>query len=79
MATNVPNDPRDERRLQAALDVLRRWRKDAIRSHAQTTNEEMRRVYRQRADDAEYLVFRLEQLLRPAGPPEFRESGENGG
>lgn len=65
MATNVPNDPRDERRLQAALDVLRRMKRDAIKSYAQTTSEDMRRLYRQRADDAEYLAFRLEQLLHP--------------
>lgn len=62
----IPGDPADQARLENALDVLRKWKRDAIRGYNTTTNDAMRAVYRQRADDAEYLAFRLEALLHPS-------------
>lgn len=66
--TTVPSmlpDRKAQARIEAALTDLREWKRKAIIAYAQEPDDYKRAQLRRHADDLEYVVFRLGQLLHP--------------
>lgn len=64
MATNVPEHV-NRRNLERGLAELRKWRKHAIKSYAQTENDRYQTRLRLLVEDLELAVYILERLLTP--------------
>lgn len=66
MPTTVPNLPPSSRRnIERALRELRAWRSMVRADYRDSTDPTERPRLRQLADDLEWLIYRLEQVLHP--------------
>lgn len=72
MPTTIPSLPPPSRRnLERTLRELRTWRdraRDDYHRRAPGAGQDELRTMRQLVDDLEWLCYRLEQVLHPAGP-----------
>ncbi|MQA02161.1 MAG: hypothetical protein GEV07_05350 [Streptosporangiales bacterium] len=67
MSTNVPNR-KSRQNIERGLAALQIWRRQVAADYRTESDPTRRAALRRLADDLEWLCWRLEQVLHPAGP-----------